>query len=166
MATMKNHFTKCWQCVKKTAEAVTSKAEYSIYDHTMEFGTRTQKLSQTTIIKPHLFHPWSKPKWETHTHKDNIPLSRASFFSRTPDCASFFSALKRQLLIAEICKGLIAPGFLYPNSGCLFYWPRLTFWSTNVSIPEPQCGVRLAVRSSLKQMLLKKVLYRAWVGEW
>lgn len=57
MATVKNHFTKCWQCVKNTAEAVTSKAEYSNYDHTMEFGTRTQKLSQTTIIKPHLFHP-------------------------------------------------------------------------------------------------------------
>lgn len=30
MVTMKSHFTKCWQCVKNTAEAVTSKGEYSI----------------------------------------------------------------------------------------------------------------------------------------
>lgn len=145
MATVKNHFTKCWQCVKNTAEAVTSKAEYSIYDHTMEFGTRTQKLSQTTITKPHLFSP------EVNLHGRHTPTRTTSpwpghrfcffcFFSGTPDCASFFSASKRQLLIAEICKGLTALGFLfafvkYPNSGCLFYWPRLTFCSTNVSIP-------------------------------
>lgn len=112
MATVKNHFTKCWQCVKNTAEAVTSKAEYSIYDHTMEFGTRTQKLSQTTIIKPHLFHPWSKPKWETHTHKDNVPLFRASFFFQGLQTVLLFFLLQRDnFWLQRSVKGSLPLGF-------------------------------------------------------
>lgn len=98
MATVKNHFTKCWQCVKNTAEAVTSKAEYSIYDHTMEFGTRTQKLSQTTITKPHLFSP------EVNLHGRHTPTRTTSpcpghrfcffFFFRDSRLCFFFFCFK------------------------------------------------------------------------
>lgn len=92
MATVKNHFTKCWQCVKNTAEAVTSKAEYSIYDHTMEFGTRTQKLSQTTITKPHLFSP------EVNLHGRHTPTRTTSPCPGHRFCFVFFQGLQTVLL--------------------------------------------------------------------
>lgn len=90
MVTMKNHFTKCWQCVKNTAEAVTSKAEYSIYHHTKEFGTKTQKLSQKTIIKPHLFHPLSNLNGRHTPSRTTSPGSGASLFRELQTVLLFF----------------------------------------------------------------------------
>jgi hypothetical protein len=94
MVTMKNHFTKCWQCAKTTAEAAgTSKGGYSIYHHTMEFDIKTHKLSQKTI-KPHLFHPLRVNLNGRHTiHKDNFPCSMASFVQGTPDSVLLFFCL-------------------------------------------------------------------------
>lgn len=118
MATMKNHFTKCWQRVKNTAETVTSTAEYSYLSP--HHGV-WHKHSENNC-KPHLFPPLSNPE-RGDTPTRTTSLLQGILCSGTPDCASFLLLQRNKLLIAEICKGLTL-GFClllvikYPNSGC------------------------------------------------
>lgn len=145
MVTMKNHFTKCWQCVKNTAEAVTSQGEYSIYHHTMEFGTKTRKLSQKTI-KPHLFHPLKVNLNGRHTvHKDNFPCSMESFVQRTPDSVLLCFCLRGYFWLQRSVKCLLSLGFCllllikYPNSGYCFLLTQAHFLFNQWQY-SPQCG--------------------------
>lgn len=158
MVTRKLHFTKCWQCVRNTAQAVTSKGDYSIYHHAMEFGTKTQKLSQKTI-KPHLFHPLRVDLNGRHHPQGQLSCSMASFVQGTPDSVLLFFCLRSNFWLQRPMKCLLSSGFCllllikYPNSGGCFLLTQAHFLINQWQTALPSVWIRLAVSSSISTCL-------------